>query len=101
MPKRYIYRVQILSDDHSKILHYFQEDKFENIIKKLQEIKGIKTTVRSLNSLKNGKIPAGGKSKLKNILINQEEVKSKNSCIKKFIEHPTSIKVKINMKKLI
>jgi hypothetical protein len=80
MPKKYIYRVQILSDDHLKILHYFQEDKIGNIVKKLQELKGIKTSVRSLNSLKNGKIPAGGNSKLKNILIDQEEVKSENRC---------------------
>ena len=100
MPKRYICKVQILIDDHLKILHYFQEDNVDNIVKKLQELKGINTSIRSLNNLKNGKIPAGGNSKLKNIVINQEEVKSENHCTykAKYIEHPTYIKIKINMK---
>ena len=99
MPKRYLYRIEILSDDNSKVLHYFQEHKLEDIVKKLYELKGIKTTIRSLQYLKEGKIPAT-RSKLKNILIKQEEIATEKPCtnLPKFKEHPTFIKLRIDTK---
>ena len=42
MPKKFLYKVEILNEDNSKILNYFVEDKFENIKKKLHEFKGLK-----------------------------------------------------------
>jgi len=38
MPKKYLYIVQILNEDNSKILQYFQEDKLEKIIIKLYRL---------------------------------------------------------------
>ncbi len=35
MPKRYLYKIEILSEDNSKVLQYFQEQKLENIVKKI------------------------------------------------------------------
>ena len=54
-------------------VYYFQEYKLEDVVKKLYELKGIKTTIRSLQYLKDGRIPAT-MSKLKNILINLQKI---------------------------
>ena len=37
MPKKFVYNVEILNEDNSEILHFFQEDTHEKIIKKLYE----------------------------------------------------------------
>src|SRR5947209_7706413 len=100
MPKKFLYRVEILNEDHTSILNYFVEDKFENIKKKLYELKGLKISNRTLTSLVKGEI-SHLRSKFKNIFIKQEEIKPiKPGGIKpQFTQHPTFIKLKINIKK--
>jgi hypothetical protein len=95
MPKKYLYIVQILNEDNSKILQYFQEDKLEKIIKKLYELK-IKISITSLNNLISGKIPIN-RSKFKNIIIKKEEIKSEKAgtIAPNFKEHQQFIKFKI------
>ena len=95
MRNKYLYIVQILNEDNSKILQYFQEDKLEKIIKKLYELK-IKISITSLNNLISGKIPIN-RSKFKNIIIKKEEIKSEKAgtIAPNFKEHQQFIKFKI------
>jgi hypothetical protein len=96
MPKKYLYIIQILNEDNSKILQYiFKKISLKKIIKKLYELK-IKISITSLNNLISGKIPIN-RSKFKNIIIKKEEIKSEKAgtIAPNFKEHQQFIKFKI------